>query len=288
MAIDICSLGHIIEAQGMQIFSRAALSFARVQAKHLANSERNMTQLPKALRHEPLVDAVFEVRLRDTPPLADILPGFLLHDFGSDAKVTRLPAADIPYPLRRDDSNLQFAPIQRIDLGGFLILVGDQNIAVSCKLPYPKWPKFKPYILDVMHRVSKIGMPGEVERYSVKYVNLIEAPTYEEQIGKISMTIKLGHLDVCREHMALNVHRKEEGIVHILSISTGARTNMNEKEIYGVLVDIDSIKIGNFGNMLEFTKDFSDNLEFLRRANKEKFFSCLKPETIEEMGPDYE
>ena len=140
-----------------------------------------MSLLPKQLEHEPLVDAVFEVRLNGVPPLADILPGFLLHDFGKEAKVVRLPAADLPFPMRQDDPNLQFMPIQRVEISGFSILLGDRNVIVSCRLPYPKWPNFKPVILDVMSRVAKIGLPGSIERYSVKNVNLIQAPTYPGQ-----------------------------------------------------------------------------------------------------------
>ena len=57
-----------------------------------------MTLLPKSLEKEPLVEAVFEVRLNDAPQLADILPGFLLHDLGPETKVQRLPSAEIRYP----------------------------------------------------------------------------------------------------------------------------------------------------------------------------------------------
>lgn len=149
-----------------------------------------MLPLPITLEREPLVDAVFEVRLNDVPPLADILPGFLLHELGKGTTVSRLPAAEIPYPMRREDINLQFAPIQRVETGRFSILVGDRNAIVSCKLPYPKWPNFKPVILDVMARLARVGLEGSIERYSVKYVNLIQAPTYQDQIAKVAIDIK--------------------------------------------------------------------------------------------------
>ncbi len=97
-----------------------------------------MTQLPKTLEHAPLVEAVFEMRLKDVPPLADILPGFLLHDLGQGTKVSRLPVAEIPFPMRKDDANLQFAPIQRIEIDEFSILAGDRNVIVGRKSPYPK------------------------------------------------------------------------------------------------------------------------------------------------------
>ena len=247
-----------------------------------------MAKLPQTLAREPLVDAVFEVRMNGAPPLADILPGFLLHEFGKGAKVVRLPAADLPFPMRKEDPNLQFTPIQRVEVEGFSILVGDRNIIVSCKLPYPKWPNFKPTILDIMSRVAKTGLPGSIERYSVKYVNLIQAPTFQEQIKKIAMEIKLGDLEVSSEHVTLQVHRLEDDVVHILSIATGANGQIDGNAVSGVLVDIDSIRNVDVPDIQTFADGLADGLEALRQSNKMKFFSCLTAETIQEMEPTYE
>ena len=247
-----------------------------------------MAKLPTTLEREPLVDAVFEVRLSGSPPLADILPGFLLHDLGKGTSVNRLPAADIPFPMRNGDPNLQFAPIQRVEIEGFSILVGDRNVIVSCKLPYPKWPNFKPTILDVITRLGKVGLSGVVERYSVKYVNLIQAPTHQEQINRISMNIRLGDLEVLSEQVTLQVHRREEDVIHILSIATGANGQINGQAVSGVLVDIDSIRNVNVPSIRAFANGLEEELESLRQSNKEKFFSCLTEETIAEMGPTYE
>ena len=247
-----------------------------------------MTLLPKSLEKEPLVEAVFEVRLNDTPQLADILPGFLLHDLGPETKVQRLPSAEIPYPMRKEDTNLRFAPIQRIETSNFSILIGDRNVIVSCNLPYPKWPNFKASILDVMARIAKLGLPEAIERYSVKYVNIIPASNYKEQIAKIAISTKLGDLEIRDEQFTLRVQRIEEEIIHILTISTGAGAKSNGSEVFGVLVDIDSIKNVNIPNFQIFVDNLEDGLEGLKQSNKEKFFGCLTKEAIQEMGPTYE
>lgn len=248
-----------------------------------------MTKLPMILEREPLVDAVFEVRLGDTLPLADILPGFLLHEFGTSAKVTRLPAADIPRPLRADNPGLQFAPIQRLEWDRYLIAFGDSNIVISCKLPYPKWPSFKATILDIMAKVAKVELQGSVKRYSVKYVNLIQAPTFAEQVQKIRMEIKLGDVKVSDDHVSLQVHRAEGDIIHILSVVTGAQVNIpGGSTILGALVDVDSIREVSVSSFGEFVATLEPGLEALRQANKAKFFGCLTEATIKEMRPMYE
>ncbi len=248
-----------------------------------------MQKLPKILEREPLVDAVFEVRLKETPSLADILPGFLFHELDPKPVLQRLPAAEIPQPLRASDPNLQFAPILRLEWDQYFIAIGERNFVVSCKLPYPKWPNFKKTILDITQRIAKVGIAGTVERYSVKYVNLIQGSTLAEQTSKIRMAITLGPVQVSDDHINLQVHRNDGDIVHILSVISGAEGNLpGGKRVYGAVVDIDSIRNVNAPNFEAFAANLEPGLEELRQANKVMFFGCLTDATIEELGPVYE
>ena len=249
-----------------------------------------MTKLPKILEREPLVDAVFEVRMNGSQSLADILPGFLFHELDSPKPViARLPAAEIPLPMRANDPGLQFAPVLRLDWRQYFISVGDKNVVISCKLPYPKWPNFKAAILDIVSRIAKIDLGGHVERYSVKYVNLIQAPNFADQVKKIRMDIKLGDVQVENDHVSLQVHRMEGDIIHILSVATGAQGQMPDGRLFlGALVDVDSIRSVDNLPFAKFSASLESNLESLRQANKAKFFGCLTEATIQEMGPIYE
>jgi uncharacterized protein (TIGR04255 family) len=246
-------------------------------------------KLPKSLAREPLVDAVFEVRLNGTPSLADILPGFLFHDLDPKPKVIRLPAAEIPLPMRAADPGLQFAPVLRLEWGQYFISVGDRNIVISCKLPYPKWPNFKEAILDIMGRIAKVGIEGQVERYSVKYVNLILGRTLAEQIAKIRMSIRLGADEVSADQVSLQVHKNEGDILHILSVIIGAEGQLPDgNRVQGAVVDIDSIRAIGAQNFEVFSQSLGQGIEELRQTNKAKFFGCLTEIAIEEMGPTYE
>lgn len=245
-----------------------------------------MQQLPARLEREPLVDALFEVRLNPSSSLADIIPGFLMHDLGGESRMTRLPAADLPFPMRRHDPDLQNAPLLRIEWGHYFISVGDRNIVISCKMPYPKWPKFKAAILDCLGRISKLNPEGSVERYSLKYVNLVPATDYADQIGKVRLDVTLGDLHVSEQHISLQVHEKTSDAIHIYSIVTGAQARTNEgKQTSGILVDIDSIRNLSVPSLRELASSIKDGLEALRQENKSKFFSCLTDSAIKEMGP---
>lgn len=248
-----------------------------------------MTRLPKVLEREPLVDAVFEVRMGGEPHLADLLPGVLFGLLEFKPDIRRLPAAEIPLPVRLQDPNLAFAPVIRLDWSGFTISLGDRSLVIGCKMPYPKWPKFKDFILKVIDKVSSAGITGSVDRYSLKYVNLIQAPTIEDQISKINLAVKVGDVEAEDDNLNVQVHKRENDILHIMSVISGASTKLyNEKEVYGIVVDIDSIRSIQFANFAMFSKELNPAIESLRLANKAKFFGCLTESTIKEMRPEYD
>lgn len=248
-----------------------------------------VTELPKILEREPLVDALCELRMEASAPLADILPGILFHKLNPKPTIKRLPAAEIPQPMRANDPTLHFSPTQRLEWGNYVIAVGDRNVIISCKLPYPKWPNFKSKILEVVALIADVGVAGNVERFSVKYVNLIEARSLAEQIAKIDLTLRIGALEVNDDHLDMKVHHIEGDTIHILTVITGANARMPDgRESFGVVVDIDSIRDIQPIPFAEFSDGLEDQLETLRQSNKVHFFGCLRQETVDEMGPIYE
>lgn len=247
-----------------------------------------MQRLPKVLEREPLVEALFEVRLAQSPPLGDILPGALFGGLNPKPSIQRLPAADFPHPLRASDPNLQYAPVARLDLGQYLISVSDRSFHISCKMPYPKWPAFKAEIIEIVQKIAAIGIPGKVERFSLKYVNIIQSPSVEDQVRKINYVLKLGSSSDL-DNFNIRVERKEHDILHLLSIITGAQAKLeNGSEVFGVVIDIDSIKNVDFSDFSSFAQSIETDVEELRRLNKIQFFDCLTSSAIEEMGPIYE
>ena len=246
-------------------------------------------KLPKALGREPLIDALFEVRFNQTSvPLADIQPGFLIGRLVPRPSISRLPAAEIPGPMRASNPALRYAPIQRLDWKQFSISLGDQNVIVNCKLPYPKWPALKEIIVDVVGHIQLLNIPGSIERYSLKYTNLISAANNSEQISKFDLSVRLGNIEIQDENMSLQVHRHKGDVIHIISVFIGAQAQIGEGPLkHGAVLDIDSIRTVNV-NFTDLANSLGTGLEELRQANKVIFFSCLTVATILEMEPEYE
>lgn len=245
--------------------------------------------LPVALDLEPLVSATFELRFKQVTALADTLPGYLLHNMKPQPSFRRLPVADLPQPFRANDPNLAYSPVFCLETDQGLVAIGDKNIVIECKLPYPKWPTFKNFILDDMKLISNFGADDLVSRFSIKYVNLISALTLDDQIKKIDLSMKIGGASVSGSPVNVQVYYRENQIVHRLSITTGVNGCMPDgATAHGVVVDVDSVMKLNPLNFSEFVLEMEPDLERLKLSNKKLFFTTLSNEAIEQMRPRYD
>jgi uncharacterized protein (TIGR04255 family) len=133
--------------------------------------------LPKKLRDDAIVEALFEVRF-DIP--STVLPELFfgrLADTWNTFSQQRLPSADIPAAMRRFDPNLRFQPsIELRDPNGKRrVRIGPYVFSYHQYAPYPGWESFgsdlKTAIDAVMNSVPKIN----VHRLGLRYINALRS-----------------------------------------------------------------------------------------------------------------
>ncbi len=248
-------------------------------------------KLPSKLGKEPLVDVIFELRFMASIAASDILPGALFSKLGgsSELKVQRLPASQLPEVLRKSDPLLRYAPLLNMEWGDFNLLIGDGSIAIGCKLPYPGWSSFKPAIIKVVTAVIEIGIVQGVERYSLKYVDLVPAHELEAQVKALNWGIRMGKHQLREEVAALRIEISREEFLHIINVQTGAVASLADgRMLVGLALDVDTILSVSAGEPADVLADLPDRLDALHMANKSVFFECLTPETIQSLEPSYE
>ena len=246
------------------------------------------TTLPIKLKKEPLIDAIFEVRFSSSASVSDILPGILYSKLGCEDKIERLPIANLPKAVRDADPKLEFAPLVRLHWEKFFIAIGERSLVISCKLPYPGWASFKQAILKILDIVKDIKIIKNVQRYSVKYIDLIPSNNLQEQVSMISASIVVGGHSVKKESFSLRIEILQEELIHIVSIITSAVAKIYDgTKKNGIVVDIDTIANVKDQDFRQWVKQLPDNLDKIHIANKEMFFKCLKSKTIDSLEPVY-
>lgn len=248
-----------------------------------------MQPLPKKLKKEPLIDAVFEVRFVGVPSAGSALLNLLNRKLAGDKEIEQLPLLQVPQAIRDADPNLRFAPLNRLSWKQFYISIGDQSISIGFRYPYPGWSSFKPAIIDVMNVLESTDILKSVERYSLKYIDLLPSTDLREQISFVNFDVTLAKHKLEKEifHIRVDIPRGE--FVHAVQVISSATAILNNSEIReGLIVDVDTITSQQVGTFKDLLSGFPDKLEVIHLENKKVFFDCLTSQTINALEPEYE
>jgi len=247
-------------------------------------------KLPTKLKKEPLIDAVFEMRFSGSGPVSEILPGLLFGRLEGKKSIENLPASQVPKPLRDVDPNLQFAPVTRLNWNNYTVNIGNRMISIGCNYPYPGWGKFRSAIIEVMSFLKDIDILQSINRYSMKYIDLVPSNNIEHQISLINMDISIAGHKLKKESFMFQIEITRDGFNNLITIVPSASAKLIDgSQREGIIIDVDTIN-----NIEEATikkimdADFDGKLDGLHQTNKAVFFDCLKQETIDELGPTYE
>lgn len=245
--------------------------------------------LPTRLNNDPLVDALFEVRFVSKAPASVIIPGLLFQNLEGEKNITSLPIAQVPQAVRHATPEWKHAPLSRIDWDKFYINVGDSSVQINCKNPYPGWIVFKPAILKIIKMLSETGIIESVDRYSMKYIDLIPSSSLQEQVSMVNFDVTIAGHKLEKEHFQLRMDIPTESFVSIVQIASSATVKLNDKTYgVGLVFDIDTIAGRISISMEELLSQFEEKLEAVHHRNKSMFFSCLTPPTIASLKPIYD
>lgn len=249
-------------------------------------------KLPIKLKKEPLVDAIFELRFSCDQPASEIVPGYLFSFLKKDnPKISQLNISQLPKEIRESDPNLKYAPTTRIDWTSFFINVGDRSVSVCCQLPYPGWYVFKRAIKQMVDHLKNIGIINDVERCSLKYVDLIPSDDLADQCKFLNIKLEVADHALEKEVFQIRIDIPDEDgeLINVVQLSSAAKVTLADGTTKkGTIIDIDTILRLKNMTLDSFITDIDNYLETIHYRNKKMFFDCLKGETIELLEPDYE
>ena len=246
----------------------------------------NGKSVPKRLRKEPLLEAVWEIRFTsDRESVAELLPGLIYKAIDIEfPKIERLPVADLPSAIVQQDEKLRYVPTVRLEGSPYSIQIGEHVVSLSCRLPYTGWGNFQPKIMELAEILKETSLVTRPERFSLKYIDIISLPV-SPSLKPLRVVVKLGTHDLTSNHVQLRTELRENGFLHIVQIISSAQAVLSTGERFeGLLLDIDTICQREPG---EFWSDFPPLLDQAHQLNKNLFFHILTEETINHLEPEY-
>ena len=242
--------------------------------------------VPKRLRKEPLLEAVWEIRFTsDRESVAELLPGLIYKAMSTELfKIERLPAASLPSALVQQETKLRYVPTVRLEGSPYSIQIGENVVSLSCRLPYTGWGKFEPKIMHLAEILKETSLLTRPERFSLKYIDVISLGD-SPSLKLLEILVKLGTNELTTDPVQLRTELRENGFVHIVQVVSPAQAVLSTGELFkGILLDIDTICQREANN---FWLDFPDQLQRAHQLNKSLFFRLLTKETIDRLEPEY-
>lgn len=157
-------------------------------------------------------------------------------------------------------------------------------------IEYPGWSRFKDKAKVLIDALQKTGLVKQIERFSFKYVNLIEVSESESQLPLLNIRVEIIGKPPIEKGFLLRTEIHKEKYITIIQVATNAiathliSTKEPSKQLSGLMVDVDTISVG-VGN--EFWVNRDSLLDEGHMVVKQTFFSLLTKTALEGMEPKY-
>lgn len=249
-----------------------------------------MNQIPKRLKKEPLIEAIWQVQFepKEGLPVGDLLPGILyaaLKVEYPNLQLHRLPTADIPAPVAQIDPNLRFSAKYRMEEPGspFLFQVGDRIVTMNCRRPYAGWSAFKERILKLLDMIESSGLVPVPGRHSLRYIDLL---TLDPASGlkALQVQFQIGQWSLQNRPLQMRVEIPDEECNHVVQIATPAEANLPEGRLQGSVIDLETVS----GSMPGSWQDVRTQIDLIHDRSKAVFYQqLLTADAIALMEPEY-
>lgn len=243
--------------------------------------------LPKRLRKEPLIEAIWQAQFEGIEGIGELLPGILFTELKKShpsLQPKRLPTADIPAPIAQVDPKLRITAkvlMEEVD-GPFVWQVGDRIVTLNCRKPYVGWDKFKEAVVNLTRIVEHSGLISTLERHSLRYIDLLRDELATD-LGTLRLELKLGDHEI-RDRVQMRLEIPDAECLHVVQLATRMRTNLPEGSVTGTIIDLETLPKGSPGDW----DTVRAQLDRLHERSKALFFEqILTQETIQKLEPEY-
>ena len=218
-----------------------------------------------------------------------MLPGVIYSRLAEGMGSLRsLPVSAIPPEIRAHDGNFTYQPTTQLEWKNYRISIGDRVAVIGCKLPYPGWGKFREDILQLFEVVLECKLVASIERYSIRYVNLLERIHLVQPWSMFEVELKVGSVTWSDEPLAMRMAQMDGHYLHTINFASSAEASIGEQKRTGSIIDVETVRQYSTTEAAAFLQHLTEDIENIRLQNKIVFFDCLKDSAIELMEPQDE
>jgi len=237
-------------------------------------------KLPLTITPCPIVETVFEVRFSTTTPGEAVL-GMVYQVLRDQLpKVDVLVAASLPAKMTEFDPGLTYQPHHRLKGNEMTAMVGPRVVALAWTAAYPGWPVFAERVHAALERVQSTGLIETPERYGLRYINHFAGNILSE----LTLDLRLCDAPLEGRGTSLRTQILRAGCLCQLHVAKDMQLTGDPLRV-GTIIDIDTSLAQEPEKSLPSPSEF---LKIAHAAEKELFFSLLKPTFLKTLAPVYD
>lgn len=226
----------------------------------------------------PLIEVVFEVRFKPKSNFATELLIAINQNFGNPLEIIHAEGLHFPAEIKAQQQEFYYIPSYRINYSLFSLLISDGSLVVlknSLDDQYEGWCGFKNTPLQIIEILKEKGKINEIQRFSLKYTNLI--PT-DSALEDLNIAIKIGDESLHEQaKVTLKTESKDDDIISLMDISSHVELENKSditgeiRRLSGTLLIIDVIKNSGISNLESVNAEFLEGLEILHDKAKQTY-----------------
>jgi uncharacterized protein (TIGR04255 family) len=243
--------------------------------------------LPARIEPDAILEAVVEVRFDAPTVLPEVVFGRLAeHSAWSGFQQRRMPAYEIPAPLREADPNLRFAPIFELVAPDSKrsVRIGPHVFSYHAMAPYPGWNQFEGELNSAIDELFRKA-PGLVKRLGMRYINALRADVHGiDSPASLDLEIRISQ-DVQTDRVNLNFVTQVFPLTQCqVKIATKEFVQGPTPNDARVFIDVDVATVDDYSG-----GDAASVKQWAAQAHeheKREFFHLLKESTIQRLKRD--
>lgn len=242
----------------------------------------NGTLIPLKLKHDFILEAVFELRF-ETSTLPEVLFGRLAdHAPWRGFRQEPLPAYSVPAVVRQTDQNLRYQPILQLsgDDGRRSVRIGPQVASYHRVAPYVGWTQFSAELDEFFQGLFEKSQNLRISRLGIRYVNAANSELHGiATITDLNLRLIIAESQIGASANVNYMNEHERQTQSVVRIATPDFVIGTLPAGASLMIDVDVSTRAGF--MTTSSDDVKSWANFAHEEEKKQFFRLLKPETVE-------
>ena len=240
-----------------------------------------MTDLPKKLTHDAILEAIVEIQF-DHLTVSEVVVGALASNSAwAGYQSVRLPLADFPESIRDSDANLRNQPTIQLQspIPGELVKIGPRVISLHHVAPYDGWEKFSKRLDVLISALNSSISQLNITRTGLRYINALTPAHGFDSIWDLQLTLEVAGERPSSEFTSVYRKYGQAGLLAQVTVAAPAFVNNLSVNNAVALVDIDVSCQTPLGNAA--ASDIRVWFDKAHDFEKENFFSLWPAEKME-------